>query len=89
MKKIFDWFSSFEKDKILHFTLSMMIGLSAALAAKLFGGNIFDMIFVTFAGGLAVGVAKELYDDVVDETDIIADIIGVFVACVFSLLFYI
>lgn len=80
MEKIFIWLASFEKDKVLHFALSVVIGLFVACVAKLAGGSVCNVALATFLIGMFVGVAKEIRDDVFDWYDLLADFIGVLVS---------
>lgn len=80
MKKIFDWFFKWDKDKILHVLLSLVISMAAAVVAKWLGCDKFDILWVAWSVGFLSGFAKEVYDekfsDGSDSGDWCADLIG-------------
>lgn len=80
MKKIFDWLGHWDKDKVLHFCLCMIIALVAAVITKICGGDKFAVLAAGWFAGFAAGVIKEIYDEWKykgsDEKDWAADIVG-------------
>lgn len=80
MKKILDWFKKWEKDKVLHVLLSLVVSLLAAIVVKAFGGDKFDVLGAAWFAGFVAGFGKEMYDQHVykgaDSADWAADIIG-------------
>ena len=80
MKKILDWFNKWEKDKVLHVLLSLVISLLAAVVVKLIGGDKFEVLGAAWFAGFVAGFGKEMYDEHVckmsDSADWAADIIG-------------
>lgn len=81
MKKILDWFTKWDKDKILHVLLSLSISIGSVAIIKLIGGNEFEILIGAFGFGFIAGSVKELYDECVykgaDFADFVADMIGV------------
>lgn len=80
MKKIINWIVGQDKDKILHFTLCLMISIMFGLIAKVMGGDKYTVLAVSWFAGFIAGVTKEIYDEKKskssDVKDWIADILG-------------
>ena len=88
MKKILDWLTKWEKDKVLHVLLSLVISLVAAVVAKAFGGDKFVVLGSAWFAGYLAGLAKELYDyqvcKISDSVDWAADLIGTTVGTIIA-----
>lgn len=81
MKKVIEWLSHWDKDKILHDDLVLTISLLAACVCKLFYTTEWQVVTAcAFFAGFIAGVAKEIYDEWkykgADERDWAADLIG-------------
>lgn len=80
MKRIWNWITHWDKDKVLHFVVSMIIAIVAAVIVKVCGGDKFEVLAAGWFAGFAAGVAKEIYDEYkykgADEKDWAADLIG-------------
>jgi len=91
MKKVLEWLSHWDKDKILHddlvFTISL---LSACVCRLLVSKEWYKITACAFFAGFIAGVAKEVYDEWkykgADEKDWAADIIGLVRGTLFSLI---
>lgn len=86
MEKILNFFTQFDKDKLLHVLLTYGIALLAACIAKPFTSNPFSIVAAAWFAGFAAGLAKEIYDESKktgsDSADWLADIIGTAVATI-------
>ena len=92
MKKILDWLTHWDKDKILHDDLVFTISLLAACVCRLFITTEWQVVTAcAFFAGFFAGVAKEIYDEWkykgADERDWAADICGLVRGTIFSFLF--
>ena len=81
MKKIIEWLSHWDKDKILHDDLVFTISMLAACICKLFISKQWDRITAcAFFAGFIAAVGKEIYDEWkykgADEKDWAADVCG-------------
>jgi VanZ family protein len=80
MKRIIDWLTHWDKDKVLHFALCLIIALVAAVIVKICGGDAFKVLAGGWFAGFIAGIVKEIYDEVKykgsDSADWAADIIG-------------
>lgn len=80
MKKIINWLTHWDKDKVLHFTLSFLIAIIAGCFVKLIGGEKYQVLAAAWFAGFFAGVTKEIYDEWkykgADESDWAADIVG-------------
>lgn len=78
--KIIAWLSHWDKDKVLHFSLCMIVALLAGCIAKVIGAEKTCVIASAWFAGFLVGVAKEVWDETdtegSDEKDWAADITG-------------
>ena len=90
MKKIWEWLISWPKDKVLHFALSMIVALVAAVVAHVCGAEKYTVLAVGWFAGFFAGFGKEIYDEVhsgsSDSTDWAADLLGTTVGCLIALL---
>lgn len=90
IKKILNWASHWEKDKILHFLISMIVALFTAVLVRLLGGDAYDVIWYAWIVGFIAGMGKELYDkwsyDGADDKDWGADVLGTTVGMLFAYL---
>ena len=90
MKKILDWLTHWEKDKILHFLCTLLVSLLAACVAKIFGQDKWTCLGAAWFAGFIVGFAKEIYDGITngsdDEQDWAADVCGLIAGCVIVLI---
>ena len=91
MKRILDWFTELEKDKILHDDMVFTISLLAACVCRLLVSKEWCKITsCAFFAGFIAGVGKEIYDEWkykgADERDWAADICGLVRGTIFSLL---
>ena len=88
MKRIIDWITQWDKDKVLHFTLSLVISLVAACITRLAGGERFTVMAVAWFAGFAAGVLKEIADDWrsdgSDSADWAADVLGTTLAIIIT-----
>ena len=93
MKRIWNWLISWDKDKVLHFALSMIIAMLSALVFKLFGADKATIVAVAWFAGFFAGVVKEIYDEIkykgADEKDWAADALGTTLGTLLVLLFII
>lgn len=91
MKKIFDWITKWDKDKVIHLTLCLIISIAAACVIRQCGGDRYSVMGGAWFAGFLAGVGKELYDEWqykgADEGDWAADIIGTTVGTIISFLF--
>lgn len=80
MRSIFDWFTRWDKDKVLHFVLSFLVAVLAGCVCKLCGGDRFGILAASWFFGFLAGVGKEIWDDWKydgsDSADWAADIVG-------------
>ena len=78
--KIIAWLSHWDKDKVLHFSLCLVVALLAGCVAKVIGAENTCVIASAWFAGFLVGVAKEVWDetdmDGSDVKDWAADITG-------------
>lgn len=78
------------QDKLLHFTMSMIIALFTGCIAKFFGADKFVVLGAAWFVGLAFGFAKELYDEKfqngADSKDWVVDVIGTSVGTLIAFL---
>ena len=91
MKKVIEWLSHWDKDKILHDDLVFTISLLAACVCKLFYTTEWQVVTAcAFFAGFICGVGKEIYDEWkykgADKKDWAADIIGLVRGTLFSLI---
>ena len=91
MKKVIEWLSHWDKDKILHDDLVLTISLLAACVCKLLvSKEWYKITACAFFAGFIAGVAKEVYDEWkykgADEKDWAADIIGLVRGTLFALI---
>jgi VanZ family protein len=91
MKKVIEWLSHWDKDKILHDDLVFTISLLAACVCKLLvSKEWYKITACAFFAGFIAGVAKEVYDEWkykgADEKDWAADIIGLVRGTLFALI---
>ena len=80
IEKIIAWLSHWNKDKVLHFSLCLIVALLAGCIAKVIGAENAGVIASAWFAGFLVGVAKEVWDEIdmegSDEKDWAADITG-------------
>lgn len=78
--KIIAWLSHWDKDKVLHFSLCLIVALLAGCIAKVLGAENAGVIASAWFAGFLVGVAKEVWDEIdmegSDVKDWAADITG-------------
>jgi uncharacterized protein YfiM (DUF2279 family) len=79
MKKQLDM--KIESDKIKHFTVCVIVGLTASVIEAVYGANYLQSFFAGYMAGLAIGVGKEYGDkcnpsNKWDWSDIGADAVG-------------
>lgn len=90
MKKIWDWLTHWPKDKVLHFALSLLVALVAAVVAHVCGAEKYTVLAVGWFSGFFAGFGKEIYDEAhsgsSDSTDWAADLLGTAVGCLIALL---
>jgi hypothetical protein len=91
MKKVIEWLSHWDKDKILHDDLVLTISLLAACVCRLLvSREWYKITACAFFAGFIAGVAKEIYDEWkykgADEKDWAADICGLVRGTLFSLI---
>jgi len=91
MKKIIDWLTHWDKDKILHDDLVFTISLLAACVCRLLvSKEWYNITACAFFAGFIAGVGKEVYDEWkykgADERDWAADIIGLVRGTLFALI---
>lgn len=88
MKKIWNWLTHWDKDKVMHFALCLIISMAAACVIRLCGGDRYSVIGGAWFAGFFAGVGKELYDEWqykgADEGDWAADIIGTTAGAILS-----
>ena len=86
MKKILEWLTHWPKDKVLHFALSLLVALVAAVVAHVFGAEKYTVLAV----GWFAGFGKEIYDEAhsgsSDSTDWAADLLGSSLGCIMALI---
>ena len=91
MKKILNWLTKWDKDKVMHFSLCLIISMMAACIVRICGGGKYAVLVAAWFAGFFAGVGKELYDEWeykgADEGDWAADIIGTSVGTILSFLF--
>lgn len=89
MKKIFDYIAQCGKDKVLHFTISLLISITAACMIKVCGGDKYAVLAGAWFAGFAAGIGKEIYDEWkykgADEKDWAADVLGTTLGTVISI----
>lgn len=87
--KIIKWLSHWDKDKVLHFTLCLLISIVSACVMKMCHGNALDILAAAFFAGFLAGVGKELYDECnhkdSDSSDWAADCVGTILGTVIAL----
>lgn len=90
MKKIIDWLTHWPKDKVLHFTLCLVVAIIAGVVAKLCGGGKYEVMAAGWFVGFFAGFGKELYDEAkyggADEKDWAADLLGTTLGCIILLI---
>lgn len=93
IQKILNFFTKWDKDKVLHFALSLIISMVAALIAKLFVSDWETIVFSAWFSGFIAGIGKELYDEYkykgADVKDWAADLVGTTVGTILVTLFVI
>lgn len=81
MKKIFEWLSNLEKDKILHDDVCFTISLIAACICRIFCKDWQSIVVASFFTSFVFAIGKEIYDEWkykgADERDWLADIVGI------------
>lgn len=91
MKKIWNWLTKWDKDKVMHFSLCLIISMIAACIVRVCGGEKYTVIAVAWFAGFFAGVGKELYDEWeykgADEGDWAADVVGTTLGTILSFLF--
>lgn len=87
IEKIIQWLSQWNKDKVLHLLLTMLVALTAASISNVCGGNGVQNCAAAFFAGFVAGVAKEIYDEWrtggSEESDWAADVVGIVIALVY------
>lgn len=90
MDKIFNFFAQWDKDKLLHVLVTLLVAFVAACITKPFASDPFVIVAVTWFAGFIAGLYKEIRDDVdgtgSDSADWMADVIGTALATVFVLI---
>ena len=90
MKKILEWLTHWPKDKVLHFALSLLVALVAAVVAHVFGAEKYTVLAVGWFAGFFPGFGKEIYDEAhsgsSDSTDWAADLLGSSLGCIMALI---
>lgn len=90
MKKILEWLTHWPKDKVLHFALSMIVALVAAVVAHVLGAEKYTVLAVGWFAGFFAGFGKEIYDEACsgsgDSTDWAADLLGSSLGCIMALI---
>lgn len=90
MKKIWEWLTHWSKDKVLHFALSMIVVMVAAVVAHVCGVEKYTVLYVGWFAGFFASFGKEIYDEArsgsSDSTDWAADLLGTTVGCLIALL---
>lgn len=78
--KILNWLSHWEKDKVLHFSISLIVALLTAVFVKYLGGEPTTVLCTCWFVGFAAGLGKEIYDDLrhdgADPADWASDLVG-------------
>ena len=65
--KIIAWLSHWEKDKVLHFSLCLIISIIAACIVKMCKGDTWIIVAAAFFAGFVTGIGKEIYDEAISE----------------------
>ena len=91
INKIINWLANLPKDKILHDDVSCTISLIAACICKLFiSKEWYIIVACAWFIGFIFAIGKEIYDEWkykgADESDWLADIIGITRGSLFSLI---
>lgn len=90
MEKIINWFTSWPKDKVLHFALSMVVALTVCCVAKVCGAGRYEMMAAGWFAGFFAGFGKEIHDEVKhgesDSRDWAADVAGTLMGCIMALI---
>lgn len=92
MKKIIDkiiaWLIHWDKDKVLHFSLCLIISIIAACIVKICKGDTWSIIAAAFFAGFVMGIGKEIYDEWKygdsDSSDWAADAIGTVIGTILT-----
>ena len=92
MKKIIEkmiaWLSHWNKDKVLHFSLCMIVSIIAACIVKICKGDTWSIIAAAFFAGFVTGIGKEIYDEWKygdsDSSDWAADAIGTVIGTILT-----
>ena len=91
MKKILDWLTRWDKDKVLHFSACFIISMVSACIAKVFGADKYTILGTAWCTGFIAGMGKELYDEWeykgADEHNWAADLAGTVFGTILSFLF--
>mgnify|MGYP003445834470 FL=1 len=80
IQRIMLWLGSWPKDKVLHFTICLIISLLAGCIARICGAEWTGVMAAAWFAGFFAGVFKEVWDDIEsqgsEESDWAADIVG-------------
>lgn len=88
IEKIIAWLSHWDKDKVLHFSLCMIVSIIAACIVKICKGDTWSIIAAAFFAGFVTGIGKEIYDEWKygdsDSSDWAADAIGTIIGTILT-----
>ena len=89
LKSIYNWIVNVEKDKLLHYTVSLILALTIYTIWNCFDSKI-DAICWTYAISFVITLSKEIYDEYVsgtaDDKDWSADMLGIVTALIYCLI---
>ena len=88
IEKIIAWLSHWNKDKVLHFSLCLIISIIAACIVKICKGDTWSIIAAAFFAGFVTGIGKEIYDEWKhgdsDSSDWVSDAIGTVIGTILT-----
>lgn len=88
LKSIYNWIVNVEKDKLLHYTISLILALTIYTIWHCFDSKI-DSICWTYCISFVITLSKEIYDEYVsgtsDDKDWSADMLGILTALIYCL----
>lgn len=88
MKKLYNWFINLPKDKLLHIVAISIVTMLSISLFKLAGCELLSVAY-GWAVAFAVGIGKEIYDEVKkkssESSDWLADIVTATVVSLYSL----
>jgi VanZ family protein len=89
LKSIYNWIVNVEKDKLLHYTISLILALTIYSIASKITHSKASAIGISWFVSFIIGIAKEAYDEYkhhnAEEGDWIADVLGIVTALAYCL----